>query len=91
MTESGYNQILVIIDHFKNTLDITVWLSDDISVGQRKSLRGGPDERVDEEVTHCSSALNDLPSPDQRVSGETKWNVGEHAKGILLKIHDRLG
>ena len=55
-----------------NTLDFTVWLSHDISVGQWQSLRGGPDERIDEEVSHSSSALNDLPSPDQRVSRETE-------------------
>ena len=54
MTESGYNQILVIIEHFtkfavpcqtasaEETCDhlITPWLSDDISVGQREGLRG---------------------------------------------------
>ena len=36
-------------------------------------------------------AVNDLPSSDQRVSGETEQNVGEHAEGILLEILDRLG
>ena len=71
MTESGYNQILVIIDHFTK-LDITVWLSHDISVGQWQSLRGGSDERIDEEVSHSSSALNELPSPDQRVGREAE-------------------
>ena len=93
MTESGYNQILVIIDPFtklaeavpcqtasaEETWDHLIthwisrygWLSHDISVGKRQNLCGGPDKRIDEEVTHCSSALHDLPSPNQRVSGET--------------------
>ena len=103
MTESGYNQILVIIDHFTKLaeavpcqtasaeetcdhfitqldirilyitqLDITIWLSNDFSVRQRKSLCGGLDKRIDEEVTHCSSALDNLPSSDERAGRETE-------------------
>ena len=55
-----------------NTLNITIWLSHDISVGQRQSVRGGPDERIDKEVAHSSSTLNDLPFPDQRVGAEAE-------------------
>ena len=72
-------------------MNITVWLSHDNSVGQRQSFRGGPDERIDEEVSHSSSALNDLPSPDQQVGREAEKNVGEQAEGILLNVHDGLG
>ena len=65
-------------------------MSNVFSVRQRQSLCGRLDQKIDEEFTHCSSTLNDLPSSDQRVGRETESNVGEHAEGTLLKIHDRL-
>ena len=56
-----------------------------------ESVRGGPDKRTDEEIPQCSSAFNNLPSSNERISGEAEQNTGEHAQGILLEIHDRLG
>ena len=37
-------------------------MSNDFSVRQRQGLCGGFNQRINEEVTHCSSTLNDLPS-----------------------------
>ena len=51
----------------------------------------GPDKRTDEEIPYCSRAFNRLPSSYSRISGEAEQNSGEHDKGILLEIHDRLG
>ena len=66
-------------------------MSDDIPVGQWESLRGGPDKRTDEEIAYCPSTFNKLPSSNERISGEAEQSSGEHAQGILLEIHDRLG
>ena len=66
-------------------------MSDDIPIGQWECLRGGPDKRTDEDIPHCSSAFNNLPSSNERNNGEAKENSGEHAHGIMLGIHDRLG
>ena len=84
MTESGYNQILVIIDYFtklaeavpcqtasaEETCDhlITHWISRygcpmTFQLDNGKAFVG---DLTNEEVTHCSSTLNDLPSSDQR-------------------------
>ena len=35
---------------FDNARDITIWLSDDIPIGQWDGLRGGPDKRSDAEI-----------------------------------------
>ena len=72
-------------------MDIAVWLSNDFPVGQRQSFRGGFDKRIDEEIAHCSSTLDDLSSTDQWVGRETEQDTGQHVKGVLLKIHDGLG
>ena len=66
-------------------------VSDDIPIRQWEILRGGLDKRTDEEMPHCSSAFNNLPSSNERISGEAEQNTGEHAQGILLETHDRLG
>ena len=65
--------------------------SDDIPIGQWESLRGGLDKRTDEEMLYGSSAFNNLPSSNERISGEAEQNTGEHAQSILLETHDRLG
>ena len=112
MTESGYNQILVIIDHFtklaeavpcqtasaEETCDhlITHWISRygcpmTFQSDNGKAFVGGLDKRIDEEITHCSSALDDLSSTDQWVGRETEQDTGQHAQGVLLEIHDGLG
>ena len=66
-------------------------MSDDFPVGQRQSFCGGLDERIDEEIAHCSSTLDDLSSTDQWVGRETEKDTRQHVKGVLLKIHDGLG
>ena len=66
-------------------------LSDDIPVGQWETLCGGPDKRTHEEIPYCSSAVNNLPSSNKRISGKAQQNSGEHAQSKLLEIHDRLG
>ena len=63
-------------------------MSDDIPIGQWESLCGGPDKRTDDEIPHCSSAFNNLPSSKEQISGEAEQNTGEHAQGMLLEIHD---
>ena len=74
-----------------NALDIAVWLSNDFPVGQRQGFCGGLDKRIDEEITHCSSTLDDLSSTDQWVGRKTEQDTGQHAQGVLLEIHDGLG
>ena len=112
MTESGYNQILVIIDHFtklaeavpcqtasaEETCDhlITHWISRygcpmTFQSENGKAFVGGLDKRIDEEIAHCPSTLDDLSSTDQWVGRETEQDTGQHVKGVLLKIHDGLG
>ena len=59
-------------------------MSDDIPIGQWEILRGRLDKKTDEEMPHCSSAFNNLPSPNERISGEAEQNTGEHAQGTLL-------
>ena len=59
-------------------------MSNDFPVGQL-------DKRIDEEIAHCSSTLDDLSSTDQWVGRETEQDTGQHVKGVLLKIHDGLG
>ena len=68
-----------------------LWLSDDIPVRQWEGLRGGPEKGTDEEIAYCSSALDDLPSSNERISRKAEQNSGEQAQGILLEIDDRLG
>ena len=68
-----------------------MWLSDGIPVEQWDSLRGGPYKGTDEEIAYCSSAFDNLPSSNERIKGEKEQNSGQHAQGILLEIHDRLG
>ena len=66
-------------------------MSDDIPVGQLESLRGRPGSKTDEEIAYCPSTFNNLPSSNERINGEAEQNSGEHAQGILLEIHERLG
>ena len=86
MTESGYNQILVIIDHFTKLAEAVP-----CQTASAEETCGGLDKRIDEEIAHCSSTLDNLPFTDQRIGRETEQDTGKHVMGVLLKIHDGLG
>ena len=34
--------------------------------------------------------MHDIPSTDEWLSGEAKWDAGFDAEGILFQVHDRL-
>ena len=93
MTDSGYNQVLVMIDHFtkyaeavpcitapaEETCDhlINTWIARLKS--SHETLSGGP------------SSFHDIPSPDEWLSGDAKSDAAVDVEGILFQVHDRLG
>ena len=56
-----------------------------------KAFFWGPDKRSHEEIPHCTSTLDDIPSTNEWTRGEAEQNASEYAQGILLEVHDRLG
>ena len=106
MTDSGYNQILVIINHFTKlaesvpcqtasagqTCDLlmTHWISRycfpmTFQSDNGKAFVRDLTKKTDKEIPHCSSAFNNLPSSNKRISGEAEQNSGEHAQCILFE------
>ena len=107
MTDSGYNQILVIIDHFTNLAEAV------------PCQTASAEETCDHLITHWISRygcpmtfqsdnvkafVGDLTKELMKRSHTAQahsttyhpqtnglQNVGEHAEGILLEIFDRLG
>ena len=42
-----------------------IWLSDDVPIRQRESLRWRSDKRTHEKIPHCTSTLDNLPPKDE--------------------------
>ena len=106
MTDSGYYQVMVMIDHFtkyaeavpcitasaEETCDhlINMWIARH-GCPMTFGCRRRTHERANETLTGCSSSLHDIPSPEKWLSGKAESNVSVDAEGILFQVHDRLG
>ena len=67
MTDSGYNQVLVMIDHFTKYAEAVPCITASAEepcdhLINRNSFRGRAHERAYETLTGCSSSLHDIPS-----------------------------
>ena len=107
MTDSGYNQVLIKLDHFtkhaeavpcitasaEETCDhlINTWIARQGCPMTFQLDNGAAHERANETLTSCSSSLHDIPSPDEWRSGKAESNVSVDAEGILFQVYDRLG
>ena len=100
LTDSGYNQILVIIDHFTKLAEVvpcqTVSAEEtcDYLITHWISRYGCP---IGFQSENGKAFVGDLTkelmrrSHNAQMIGESEQTTVEHAQGLLLEIHDVLG